>query len=96
MFHQGVAEWTDWSFGTVTIVVGAVVLLLWVPLRQRPGIGTVSNVVATWSRRRRMLCLPTPGPTAVRMAFLVTGVILNGMASGAYIGASWAPDLGTG
>ena len=45
VFHQGVAERTGWTFGTVTIVVGVLVLLLWMPLRQRPGIGTVSNVI---------------------------------------------------
>ena len=45
VFHQGVALRTGWTFGTVTIVVGALVLLLWIPLRQRPGVGTVSNVI---------------------------------------------------
>ena len=45
VFHQGLTERLDWSFGTVTIVVGALVLLLWIPLRQWPGIGTLSNVV---------------------------------------------------
>src|SRR5688572_14406823 len=44
VFHQGVAEHTGLSFGTVVVIVGAVVLLAWIPLRQRPGIGTVSNV----------------------------------------------------
>ena len=45
VFHQGVARLTGLSFGTVTIIVGVIVLLLWIPLRQRPGIGTVSNVI---------------------------------------------------
>ena len=45
VFHQGLSELTGLSFGTVTIAVGALVLLLWIPLRQRPGLGTVSNVV---------------------------------------------------
>src|SRR3954466_1829362 len=45
VFHQGLAGQTGLSFGTVTIAVGALVLLLWIPLRQRPGLGTVSNVV---------------------------------------------------
>ena len=44
-FHQGVAEHTGWTFGTVSIVVGAVVLLTWLPLRQVPGLGTLCNVV---------------------------------------------------
>lgn len=45
VFHQGLSDRLGWTFGAVTIVVGAVVLLLWIPLRQRPGFGTVSNVV---------------------------------------------------
>ena len=44
MLHQGLAERTGLSIGVVSIIVGAVVLLLWIPLRQRPGLGTVSNV----------------------------------------------------
>ena len=45
VFHQGVADRTGLSFGTVVVITGAVVLLAWIPLRQRPGIGTVSNVI---------------------------------------------------
>src|SRR5688572_882077 len=45
VLHQGITHHVGWSFGTVTIVVGAIVLLLWIPLRQRPAFGTVSNVL---------------------------------------------------
>ena len=45
VLHQGLARWVPLSFGTVTIAVGVIVLLGWIPLRQRPGIGTVSNVL---------------------------------------------------
>ncbi len=45
VFHQGVGERTPLSFGTVVIITGAVILLLWIPLRQRPGIGTISNMI---------------------------------------------------
>src|ERR1044071_4369691 len=44
VFHQGVSDRTGLSFGTVVIITGALVLLAWIPLRQRPGLGTVSNV----------------------------------------------------
>src|SRR5215218_7017822 len=44
VFHQGVADRTGLSFGTVVAIIGALVLLAWIPLRQRPGAGTVSNV----------------------------------------------------
>jgi uncharacterized membrane protein YczE len=92
VFHQGVAEHTGWSFGLVTIVVGALVLLLWVPLRQRPGVGTLSNVVVIGLAVDASLwLLPTPKALAVRIAFLVVGIVLNGIASGAYIGARLGP-----
>lgn len=92
VFHQGVAERTGWTFGTVTIVVGALVLLLWIPLRQRPGIGTVSNVIVIGIAVDASLWLvPTPSSLAVRIVFLAVGVVLNGVASGAYIGANLGP-----
>ena len=52
VLHQGLARHTGLSLGTLNIAVGAVVLLLWIPLRQRPGIGTVLNVLvigAVWT-----------------------------------------------
>ncbi|HEY9350164.1 MAG TPA: hypothetical protein VIP75_05685 [Acidothermales bacterium] len=92
VFHQGVAERAGWTFGTVTIVVGALVLLLWIPLRQRPGIGTVSNVIVIGIAVDASLWLvPTPSSLAVRIVFLAVGVVLNGVASGAYIGANLGP-----
>ena len=92
VFHQGIAGRTGWTFGTVTIVVGALVLLLWIPLRQRPGIGTVSNVIVIGIAVDASLWLvPTPSSLAVRIVFLAVGVVLNGVASGAYIGASLGP-----
>ena len=45
VFHQGIGNHVGLRIGTVVIIVGAAVLLLWIPLRQRPGLGTVSNVV---------------------------------------------------
>lgn len=92
VFHQGVARRTGLSVGAVTVVVGIVVLLLWIPLRQRPGIGTLSNVVvigivvdvALW-------LLPTPSALWLRIAFLLSGVLLCAIASGLYIGARLGP-----
>jgi uncharacterized membrane protein YczE len=92
VFHQGLAERTGLTFGTVTIIVGAAVLLLWIPLRQRPGIGTVSNVV--WiglAVDGALAVLPAPEPMAARIGFLVTGILLNGVATGLYIGARLGP-----
>jgi uncharacterized membrane protein YczE len=92
VFHQGVADRTGLSFGTVVIIVGAIVLLAWVPLRQRPGIGTVSNVVVIGVAVDVSLALlPAAGSTAVALAMLLAGVGLNAVASGAYIGAGLGP-----
>jgi uncharacterized membrane protein YczE len=92
VFHQGLAERTGLSFGTVVIIVGAVVLLLWIPLRQKPGIGTVSNIVLIGLAVDATLAiLPTPHAMAVRITFLVLGILLNGVAGGLYIGAQLGP-----
>jgi uncharacterized membrane protein YczE len=92
VFHQGLAERTGLPFGWVVIGVGALVLLLWVPLRQRPGLGTVSNVVVVGLAVDAALAvLPEPRRLAVRGAFLVAGVITNGVATGLYIGAGLGP-----
>jgi uncharacterized membrane protein YczE len=92
VFHQGVADRTGLSFGTVVVITGAAVLLAWAPLRQRPGIGTVSNVfVIGIAVDAGLALLPPAGTTAVALAMLLAGVGLNGVASGAYIGAGLGP-----
>ncbi|MEV4657568.1 hypothetical protein [Micromonospora sp. NPDC049301] len=92
VFHQGLSELTGLSFGTVTIGVGALVLLLWIPLRQRPGLGTVSNVVVIGLVVDATLALlPAGGPLGVRIALLITGIIANGAATGLYLGARLGP-----
>jgi uncharacterized membrane protein YczE len=92
VFHQGVADHTGLSFGTVVIVTGTVVLLGWIPLRQRPGIGTVSNVlVIGLAVDATLALLPAAGSEPVAVAMLLAGVGLNGVASGAYIGAGLGP-----
>lgn len=92
VLHQGLAARTGLSFGTVVIVTGAVVLLAWIPLRQLPGIGTLSNVIVIGLAADLGLeLLPAPEPLALRVPLLVAGVGLNGVACGAYIGAGLGP-----
>lgn len=92
VFHQGVADHTGLSFGTVVIAVGVLVLLAWVPLRQRPGIGTVSNVIVIGLAVDASLAfLPDAGPLWVGAAMLIAGVGLNAVACAAYIGAGLGP-----
>jgi uncharacterized membrane protein YczE len=92
VLHQGLARKTGLQFGWVVIAIGALVLLLWVPLRQRPGFGTVSNVVVVGLAVDAALdVLPAPSAMAVRIAFLVVGIVANGVATGLYIGAGLGP-----
>ncbi|MEU8843723.1 hypothetical protein AB0D97_32140 [Streptomyces roseus] len=92
VFHQGLAERTGWSIGTVSVAVGALVLLLWVPLRQRPGLGTVSNVFAVGLTMDATLAvLPDVHGTLAQAALLTAGIVLNGVATGLYIAARFGP-----
>lgn len=92
VLHQGLARWIPVSFGTVTIIVGALVLLLWIPLRQRPGLGTLSNVVVVGLAADLGLWLtPSPDELAVRIPMIVAGVVLNGLAGAIYIGSQFGP-----
>ncbi|MDG4771886.1 hypothetical protein [Solwaraspora sp. WMMD792] len=92
VFHQGLTQLTGLSFGTVTVLVGGAVLLLWIPLRQRPGLGTVSNVVVIGvAVDAGLALLPAPTQLPVRGTFLVAGIVLNGLATGLYIGARMGP-----
>jgi uncharacterized membrane protein YczE len=92
VFHQGIARVTGLSFGTVVIIVGAIVLLLWIPLRQRPGLGTVSNVIVIGlATDAALFLLPTPSALWARALFLGAGVLLNAVATGLYVGARLGP-----
>lgn len=92
VFHQGLSRTFGLAIGTWAIIVGVVVLLLWIPLRQRPGIGTVSNVVLVGLTMNVVLGhVHAPHALAARIACLVCGVFLNGVATGAYIGAGLGP-----
>ena len=92
VFHQGLSRTFGLAIGTWAILVGVAVLLLWIPLRQRPGIGTVSNVVLVGATMNVILDhVHPPHALAARIALLVCGVFLNGVATGAYIGAGLGP-----
>ena len=92
VFHQGLSRTFGLAIGTWAIIVGVVVLLLWIPLRQRPGIGTLSNVVLVGLTMNVVLGhVHAPHAMAARIGCLVCGVFLNGVATGAYIGAGFGP-----
>jgi uncharacterized membrane protein YczE len=92
VFHQGLARHSTLPIGTWAIIVGAIVLLLWLPLWQRPGLGTLSNVLVIGLVINGVLAfVPVPTSLPVRIITLCTAVLLNGVATGAYIGAGMGP-----
>ncbi|BDH04957.1 YczE/YyaS/YitT family protein [Streptomyces seoulensis] len=92
VLHQGLAARTGLSMGVVLTLLGAVILLLWIPLRQRPGLGTVSNVlVIGFAMDATLSVLPGVHGLAARIALLVAGIVLNGAATGLYIAADFGP-----
>jgi uncharacterized membrane protein YczE len=92
VFHQGVAELTGITIGVATVIISAVVLLLWIPLWQRPGVGTISNgLLIGFAIDAALVLLPTPDALWARVGFLASGIVLNGIATGLYIGAGMGP-----
>jgi len=91
-FHQGLARQLHVSIGTVTVGISALVLLLWIPLRQRPGFGTISNAVLVGIAIDASLAiLPVPHHLLLRFAYLATGIVLTAIATGLYVGAAFGP-----
>ncbi|APU17746.1 MULTISPECIES: YczE/YyaS/YitT family protein [Actinoalloteichus] len=92
VLHEGLTRRLGLSFGQVTAITGGLVLLAWIPLRQRPGIGTVANVlVIALIVDAALAILPSPQTPAPQLAFLVAGVVLNGLATATYVGARLGP-----
>lgn len=92
VLHQGVSRNTPIPIGTVGILTGLLVLLLWIPLRERLGVGTVLNVIVIGVVIDvTLIWLEQPGPMALRWGFLLVGLVLVGIASGYYIGAGLGP-----
>lgn len=92
VFHQGLSGRVGVSIGLLVNLVGALVLLLWIPLRQKPGIGTIANVLIIGTAMDlSLLVLPTLDGLAVRAAALVLAIVVNGIAGAMYIGAGLGP-----
>jgi uncharacterized membrane protein YczE len=92
VFHQGLSESTGLSFGWVVILLGIPILLIWIPLRQKPGFGTIANLVVIGFVVDGALAVLHPGDSlAMRITYLVTGIALNGVATGLYIGSNLGP-----
>ncbi len=89
VFAEGVEAQTALSIGAATVLLSGIVLLLWIPLRQRPGLGTVMNAVLVGvSIDVTLAWLPEAGPLAVEVAYVFAGIALVGIGSGLYL-TSW-------
>jgi len=92
VFHQGLSHATGLSFGWIVFLVGIPVLLLWIPLRQRPGFGTIANLaVIGFVADGALAVLPEGTTIPARVGYLVAGILLNGLATGLYIGSRLGP-----
>ena len=93
--HQGISRQTGVPLGTVSILLGIPILLAWWPLGERPGIGTVLNIVLIGlATNVGLAVLPTPGSDQLwlQLVMMTTGIVMVGVASGLYLAA----DLGAG
>ncbi|MFE6775572.1 YitT family protein [Streptomyces sp. NPDC057676] len=92
VLYEGLARHTALSFGAISAALGVLVLLLWIPLRQRPTFGTAANVVVlACSADLGLWLLPARLDPPGRIAFLVAGILLNGLAVAVYVGARCGP-----
>ena len=92
VLHQGLSETTGLSFGLVVVLLGIPILLLWIPLRQRPGFGTVANlVVIGFVVDGALATIPHPATIWLRGGYLVAGILVIGVGTGLYIGARMGP-----
>jgi hypothetical protein len=92
VFHEGGAGRTGLSFGTVLVLTGLVVLLLWIPLRQKPGWGTLLNQIGVGlTADLGLWLLPEVDSIAARVLLLLGGILVQGIGVAAYIGAGMGP-----
>ncbi|WP_285611052.1 YczE/YyaS/YitT family protein [Actinokineospora globicatena] len=92
VLHEALHKTTGLSFGTVTALTSLLVLLCWIPIRQRPGVGTIANVLlVSTSIDLTLWLVPAPEAMATRIVLMVVAVGLNGLATAAYIGVRLGP-----
>lgn len=92
VLHQGVAVRSGLPIGLITGLVGVLALLCWIPLRERPGVGTVTNVaVIALTIDPFLALLPEDLPLGARIGLLLGGIVLNAVATAMYVGAALGP-----
>ncbi|MFH8250044.1 YitT family protein [Microbacterium sp. B2969] len=92
VFAEGISVHTGIGIGWVTNIIGFLVLLLWIPLRQKPGIGTIANILLVGTSIQLALgVIPPVSGVVAQVAMLLGGILLVAIASGLYIGAHFGP-----
>ncbi|MGH8879787.1 MAG: YczE/YyaS/YitT family protein [Stackebrandtia sp.] len=92
VLHTGVIRHVPLSFGTIVVLVSVLVLPLWIPLKQKVGLGTIANALLVGpSADLTLWLLPTSDALPIRIGLLIAGVLLNGVATAMYIGSQFGP-----
>ena len=92
VFHQGIAEQTGISIGKVIVITGFALLLLWIPLKQKPGLGTILNALEIGLVADIALgIIPEPSNILIRILMALSGIVVVAIGSGLYIGSALGP-----
>ncbi len=92
VFHQGVAKQTELSIGKIIVITGFGLLAIWIPLKQKPGLGTILNALEIGLVADIALeVIPEPNNIVVRMIMVVVGIITVAIGTGLYIGSALGP-----
>jgi uncharacterized membrane protein YczE len=92
VFGQGVSKQTGLTLGQITVIVSLLLLAVWIPLGQRPGVGTIANALIVGPvLDLGIATIPDAGPLAVQLAYMVAAIAVTAVATGLYVGAGWGP-----
>ncbi|WP_037494124.1 membrane protein YczE [Solirubrobacter soli] len=92
VFHQGISKHVDLSLGTITVISSLTVLALWIPLGERPGLGTIANALIVGPvLDLGVATIPAPHALALRYAYVLGGILAIAVATGLYVDAGWGP-----
>jgi uncharacterized membrane protein YczE len=92
VFNQGVADRTGLTIGGVTIICSLLLLLVWIPLGQRPGVGTVANALIVGPvLDLGLVVIPEPAHLGAQVGYAVAAILGAAVATGLYVGAGWGP-----
>ena len=92
VFHQGISHHVDLSLGTITVISSLLVLALWIPLGERPGLGTIANALIVGPvLDLGVATIPSPHALAARVAYVAVAIVAIAIATGLYVGAGWGP-----